>query len=101
MSDTTFTPGPWKVVTHYGKDRLINDETGKSFSVVLPDPGSFPEDIICEVWGQEHDDAANASLIAAAPELLECCKLALNAFERNDAINWDDLRRAIEKAEGK
>lgn len=42
---------------------------------------------------------ANAWLIQAAPELLDGCKAALAAFERNDAINWDDLRRAIEKAQ--
>jgi hypothetical protein len=44
---------------------------------------------------------ANARLIAAAPELLAACRAALGAFERNDAIDWDDLRKAIEKAEGR
>lgn len=35
------------------------------------------------------------------PELLAACKAALGAFERNDCIDWNDLVRAIEKAEGK
>lgn len=45
------------------------------------------------------ENEANARLIAAAPALLEACKLALNAFEKAWAINWDDLARAIAKAE--
>jgi len=43
---------------------------------------------------------ADAKLISAAPDLLEACKLALNAFENNWVIDWDQLRDAIEKAEG-
>ncbi|HXI90498.1 MAG TPA: hypothetical protein VNH18_23510 [Bryobacteraceae bacterium] len=34
-------------------------------------------------------------------ELLEACKQALGAFEQKWAINWDDLKRAIDKAEGR
>lgn len=41
-----------------------------------------------------------AGLVSAAPELLAACKLALAAFEQRAAINWDDLARAIAKAEG-
>lgn len=41
------------------------------------------------------------SLALAANDLLAACKLALGAFENNNAINWDILRRAIEKAEPK
>jgi hypothetical protein len=40
-------------------------------------------------------------LHAAAPGLLQACKAALGAFEHNNAIDWNDLVRAIEKAEGK
>lgn len=43
----------------------------------------------------------DAHLIAAAPDLLEGCKAALGAFERHDAIDWDSLRKTIERAEGK
>jgi len=44
---------------------------------------------------------ANARLISAAPELLAACKLALNAFENNWAIDWGELEAAIAKAEGR
>lgn len=43
----------------------------------------------------------DAQLIAAAPELLEACKVALGAFEHNHAIDWDILANAIAKAEGR
>jgi hypothetical protein len=35
----------------------------------------------------------------ALREAAKQLRVALGAFERNDAINWDDLRRAAEKAE--
>ena len=41
---------------------------------------------------------ANAILFAAAADLLDACRLALNAFERADAIDWSILERAIAKA---
>ena len=48
----------------------------------------------------EETATANARLIAAAPDLLAACELALHAFENNWAINWDDLSSAIAKAHG-
>lgn len=33
-------------------------------------------------------------------ELLEACKIALGAFENNNAIDWNILQDAISKAEG-
>lgn len=49
----------------------------------------------------EFIDDADKLLIAAAPDLLAACKLALGAFERNDAIDWNELAAAIAKAEGR
>ncbi len=43
---------------------------------------------------------ANKALIVAAPKLLVACELALKAFEENWAIDWDELRDAIEAAKG-
>jgi hypothetical protein len=63
---------------------------------------------VCGGWPSESEhisvprclNEADARLIAAAPDLLAACKAALWAFERNDCIDWDDLSRAIRKAEG-
>lgn len=42
----------------------------------------------------------DAPLLAAAPDLLAACKLALGAFEQAWSIDWNELSRAIAKAEG-
>ncbi len=47
------------------------------------------------------DERDTDALTEAAPDLLAGCKAALGAFEKNHCINWDDLARAIKKAEGK
>jgi hypothetical protein len=49
-------------------------------------------------------DIANARLIAAAPDLLFCCKKLLSAYEKRESISdgWvSEIRSAIAKAEGK
>jgi hypothetical protein len=57
---------------------------------------------ICETRGCVRDSRANASLIAAAPDLLEACKLALKDLEAE--MVWGNVRdalvAAISKAEG-
>jgi hypothetical protein len=45
--------------------------------------------------------STHGPLLAAAPKLLAACKLALNAFESNWCIDWDEVRQAIEEAEPK
>lgn len=71
-------------------------------AVTPPDGGG---DIIC-IYPQMFEESmrrwkANARLIAAAPDLLAACKLALGAFTNNNAIDWSELERAIAKAEGR
>ena len=69
-------------------------------------PRQFAVDEVIE-WEHQCDGAQarevekRLALIAAAPDLLAACKLALSAFEHQRAIDWDDLYRAIAKAEGK
>ena len=83
-----WTKGPWK---YYRSAGFVEVEgTGQ---------------IICQLWSKSESNFANKDdngpLLAAAPDLHEACKLALNAFERNDAIDWSILEKAIHKAEGK
>jgi len=101
-----YTPGPWEfdgvcVVSSALKGR-------KPFVTVEGEPCSHEAGLIALVYScapegdyesGRHD--ANARLIAAAPDLLAACKLALNAFERNDNIDWGVLESAIAKAEGR
>lgn len=48
--------------------------------------------------GIEKED--DALLIAAAPDLLEACQLALHAFEDGWCIDWNVLSSAISRATG-
>jgi hypothetical protein len=97
------TPGPWKFDPDAFNTRcggICNDYSVGSIRDERE--GLFIAKIEGGVDFSDSRDAefSNARLIAAAPELLQGCKDALGAFENNNAINWDDLRRAIEKAEG-
>lgn len=56
----------WIVQSYYGGERLVDECSETPYSVVLPEGGSFPEDIICEVWGTERDDIETANAICAA-----------------------------------
>lgn len=66
-----------------------------------------PCEVIARVEGEHTNPSSECTvcvrtlLFSAAPELLAACKLALGAFERNDCIDWNDLERAINKAEGR
>lgn len=81
------TPGPWEVDRPYirGAGRVIASlESGRN----------------------EVEDAANAPLIAAAPELFEACTLAMDVMNNEDATGLDlyecrlILTRACTKAMG-
>lgn len=83
----SYTPGPWKVDRPYirGAGRVIASlESGRN----------------------EVEDAANAPLIAAAPELFEACTLAMDVMNNEDATGLDlyecrlILTRACTKAMG-
>lgn len=80
------TPGPW---TH-SEDGVIVDAAGKQLASVFP-----------------RDRAANARLIAAAPDLLEACRAALygvvdrggpDGLSQTEVVDY--LTAAIAKAEG-
>lgn len=52
------------------------------------------------VFDRSHEDKANAQLIAAAPELLNACKLALGGIDPKSDIG-KQIKKAINKALGK
>jgi len=86
------TPGPWS------NERIWDTPASRIHARVDGIPMALAEVFTMRNAGEKE---ANARLIAAAPDLLAACKAALGAFERADAINWDDLQRAIDKAEGR
>lgn len=95
--------GPWRydertgmVAVYSGEERNCLDLPSECF-VYVRYWEQKPEGI---GFDQIEEDREVARLIAAAPELLAGCKASLGAFERGDAIDWDEIRRAIEKAEG-
>ena len=88
----TFTPGPW-VVKH--------DKKGLPFIGVASDPWTYPGTVA--TVEQEKD----ARLIAAAPELLEQCKLfekvlthLINSGDSGADLERDKLREILAKVEG-
>ena len=96
----TFTPGPWEkatigIGTNSKQVVWLGEKTGRRIQVI-----------------STGRDEANARLIAAAPELLEQCKLFEKVLtyyygtDRNTAIsataneNRDKLREVLAKVEG-
>lgn len=93
QTKASHTPGPW-ILKPYRKD----------FSIGI----SGESEYVVTVTGMSEKDKANARLIAAAPELLEACKDALESLKRLiDAegayrvTNISQLQSAIRKALGK
>ncbi len=103
MTDETtgkHTPGPWEVGDGgvRGSEHTIycSDRTGSAVATVKFEP--------IDLTGRSpHERAANARLIAAAPDLLAACKMVADI-----AVSWSPItpgdiaqvRAAIAKAEG-
>ena len=87
---TRHTPGPWAFGLYGPSDEWVRvAETG---------------DAVVMVGHNQPERAANARLIAAAPELLGACKAALAAFNATGKPHSpaaDACRDAIAKAEGR
>lgn len=92
MSETKFTPGPWKV------ENSIYEHMHSEIASVA----SGSERGIAQVW--KHPNAmTDARLIAAAPEMLEALK-AIYEWQSGSLLLstelWEQMRHAIAKAEG-
>lgn len=94
------TPGPW----------VIGESDSRGIHCVdARDPNRAGIIELCEVFGVQQDDKeddvsrANARLIAAAPDLLEALKLAVNQNYHDMQMTGEELRiceMAIAKATG-
>ena len=75
-SETKHTPGPWKTGCRMTRVEVL--PAGWNAPMCIADCGTkySPE--------SEEEKCANARLIAAAPELLEACKIALQAINECD-----------------
>lgn len=89
---TKHTPGPWE---HKPKSTTVYIGN-KLQAIVSAEVG------IKDIDWEEAE--ANARLIAAAPDLLNACKLALRFFSNDSGSNIDIcknyIEQAIQKAEG-
>jgi len=93
-----YIPGPW--VVEWSTRSGYSDSGVKGWHV---DNGDAGEPVICEIPDDERADgssrAANARLIAAAPDLLAALKEVVAISDRkHDA--WDKAHAAIAKAQG-
>lgn len=92
MRDMEFkgTKGKWHTnhAVMGGEDQIhiLSERCGRSLAVI---PNFNKE------------DEANAHLIAAAPELLNACIVALSAIDIEDVKAYDIVKNAISKALGK
>ena len=92
------TPGPWVVCPIQKEDLLHSRKVGTGPEGWLG---------VAQAHGDTQEEAdANARLIAAAPDLLEACRIALvylesDADDQQEREDWAQIRVAIHKAEGK
>lgn len=104
MSDVTHTPGPWRSEgpDMFGDHNILHG--GEALAIGAVVSNMRPPELV----------AANARLIAAAPELLEAliahdtymleqgyCGPEDSALHRRAAENWSRIRAAIAKATGR
>lgn len=113
---TTYTPGPWKAAPSYrGGDYIETDglnEEGELRLITCPGNGgavSYSQKVCQLQWSGTPEWAANAALIAAAPDLLKACTAAMNALRSYQYSNAspelaeeiaDSVEEAIAKARG-
>lgn len=101
----TFTPGPWKARFQQNDADInsaqLNVNDWYESEIYCP---SKEETLALASYAMENDKH-NFMLMAAAPELLECCKMWLEFMRmqnaRESSAQMQITIKAIEKAEGK
>lgn len=92
MNTESHTPGPWK-----------NERNGNYWSVLGPDRNLHGDGItsspVAAIVQTSPEAAANARLIAAAPDLLNALKRMSFEFDDSKSTACKIARKAIEKAE--
>ena len=124
MNDTKekHTPGPWKLSCIDGVEDSLMVGGGDDGSDIVADIRTYENEIsatrnsprqmwvkkrLAELERQEKEAHANARLIAAAPELLEQCKLfekclthLINSGDSGADLERDNLREVLAKVDG-
>lgn len=107
MSEQKHTPGPWEVDDHAGRLEIVGRPTWKCrrFGVDGEWRVATIDDLSEDQDGAESETQANASLIAAAPELLDALKAMAKEFRQLDLPYGSHAyllaNKAIAKAEGR
>jgi len=95
MSESQFTPGPWK------KFSWLNDRYLAVIDSIPDRDGAVVANCICHVALTNEDAKANARLIAAAPELLAACEAFIDADSQDGgSLAYVMAIEAIKKAKG-
>lgn len=88
MNKHKHTPGPWAV------RESSNPKNGTFWRDIVSTGGHFSPSYVGEAMEQD------ASLIAAAPELLAALRMVIAHDGRITGADWDTIRAAVDKAEG-
>lgn len=91
MTELKHTPGPWQIKSEYEPLTIIGNVDG-------PDDGQYHYTPICEVEETLfHDEnAANARLIAAAPELLAALECISEMLDTADDTPLGQIGRLLD-----
>ena len=86
MSNSKHTPGPWNIYFNSQDDLVIRK--------------MFPDGQESHSIARCHSGAANALLIAAAPEMLAALQFVMNASGEQLSTAFEQAQAAIAKATG-
>lgn len=82
MSNTKYTPGPWR--------RIVFRNKREGFKIVAGERQCAEQVAeVTEIYMDKSRRNANAKLIAAAPELLEACEQLLTRINPASKDTWD------------